>query len=570
MAGFIRRFTAFPGLPTITEIESVDIIDTIPQGIFVGRATGTVGLVGEWADGPVNTPTIVEGDQTIRDFGGFNLSVVDPLSYTSPNYLDPYSNGNAFCWMKNKVFRRMVIVRVDMSLAEGVTIQLTGTPTPLPQDITIPAGTRVRDASAPDVEFALAAPVTFAEGTDLAVVAFTAFDDELENYATRTVSGIPVYSTKDTSEGAVADVDSVDIEDLFRAGIGAGTAFPTLALAASTGALDGSPANGAALTVLPSATIDARYTAAINTMAPGQFETDNVEIIASARTSDSIRADLLNSANDSASIGAGRVSLWRPPIGTLPATATGAAAPGVGAVRADRQIYCYPHFLQRIADIATLDPQAVISDPDVLIGADSAMASILSVLPPENNPGQSTQEFRSGGLLSFITDLERDLTGVDLPTKFTLQNYILFKAAGIAALRRDGRISEWVFQSGVTSVDPTAFPTLAPIKRRRMADFIQDSLAAIALFYDKKPNTVVRFNSLVGELTDFLDTLLSEQNPEQQRIADFQMDTRSGNSQALQGTGIRVLIIDVTLLDTMDHIVLQTQIGETITIEAIG
>ena len=198
------------------------------------------------------------------------------------------------------------------------------------------------------------------------------------------------------------------------------------------------------------------------------------------------------------------------------------------------------------------------------------MATILSKLPPENNPGQSTQEFRSGGLLSFVRKLEDGLTGTGQPTAFTLTNYINFKAAGIAALRRDPRLGEFVFQSGVTSVDPTLFPSLVPIKRRRMADFVQDSLATIALRFNKQPQTAERIDSLIGELTDFLDTLLSETNRAQQRIADFSIDATSGNTQQLQGSGIFVIIADVQLLDTLDHIVIQTTIGEGVTIEAIG
>lgn len=292
-------------------------------------------------------------------------------------------------------------------------------------------------------------------------------------------------------------------------------------------------------------------------------------ILASARQSAAIRTKLLENARDSSSAGRGRVALARAPIGTLPASAQGAPDPGVGANRSDRIFYCYPHFEQRISELSELDPSAAISPSDILIGADSAMATILSNLPPENNPGQSTQEIVSGGLLSFIRRLEPGLTGVGVPTKFTTTDYINFKAAGIAALRRSPEIAEWVFQSGVTSVNPSLFPQLAPIKRRRMADFIQDSMAAIALRFNKKPGTTERFDSLIGEETDFLELLLSPNNPAQQRIADYSIDGRSGNTPTLQGAGVRVIIFKVRLLDTLDHIVLQGTIGESVVIEAI-
>lgn len=576
MAGFIRRFTQFPPLDVITEIEGISIVDLIPPGIFVGRVSGTVLLVGEWPDGPPDTPITVEGDQTIRDvLGGFSLAVTNPLDFTAApagEFTNPFSNGNAFCWLKNKRFRRLVLVRVNMDLAEGVNISVTGTVpgggTVLLSDLVLPAGTRVFDASAPDVEFALARSITIAEGTDLAVSAFTVFDDRA-SYDTRTIEGVPVFSTRDTPEAVISDVDSTNAEDLFRAGIGAGTALPLVAVAASTGALDGAGANAAVLTPLTSGEIDTAYETAIDTTLPGEPATDNVEIIASARESSAIRTKLLENARDASSEGTGRIALVRPPIGTARAAAVAAADPGAGANRSDRVVYCYPHFEQRIPELATLDPQNLIAPSEnILLGGDSAAATVLSQIPPEYNPGQSTQEFQSGGILSFIRALEPGLTTAGQPTKFIRDDYIAFKAAGIFALRRDAQISEWIFQSGVTSIDPVTFPSLVPIKRRRMADFLQDSMAAIAKRFNKQLATSERIDSLIGELTDFLDLMLSETNPAQQRIAAFSIDATSGNTTQLQGSGVFVVIVSVQLLDSLDFIVLQTTIGETVEVAA--
>lgn len=571
MAGFIRRFQQFPTLAEITEIESVDIVDLIPPGIFVGTTTGTVALVGEWPGGPVNTPTLVQGDQTIQEtFGGFSLSMTNPLSFSAGSFTNPYSNGCAFTWLRSKRFRRLVLCRPDLTLTEGVAIQLTGTPTPLTAPITIPAGTRVRDASATDVEFALAYDVTFAVGTDLTAVAFTVFStDNTAGYTTRTVSDVPVFSTRNTSEAAVGDVDSVDATDLSRAGIGAGTGLPSIVVAASTGALDGSTANTAALTVLTSGQIDTAYSNAINALLPGSDATDTIEIVASARESAAIRTALQTHVADASAVGRGRSALVRPPIGTNIATATGSVAPGVGATRSDRVFYCYPHFSQNIEELTTLDPTESISPSSILVGQDSAAATILSQLPPENNPGQSTQGIISGGLLNFISALEPGLVTAGQPTRFTLANYITFKAAGIMALRRDSDLSEWIFQSGVTSVSPTLFPSLVTVKRRRMADFIQDSLAVIAKRYNKLPRTEDREDSLLGEIDTFLAGLRSLNNPAAQRIEDYSIDPTTGNTSELAAAGIYVVIISVRLLSTLDNIVLQTNIGEGVEIQEV-
>jgi hypothetical protein len=568
MAGLIRRFTTYPTLDVILSVPGVVIIDLIPPGVFAGRTTGKVLLIGEWPKGPLVTPTDVEGDQTIQSvFGGFSLSMRDPLSPAT----NPYSNGCAFAWLKDKAFRSLALIRVDMTLAEGVKITLGGTPTPLTADVTVPAGTRVRDASAPTVEFALAQDVVFAAGTDLAVVAFTAFDTAnlAATYSTRTVSGIPVYSVRGVSETLVGDVDSVDTTDLFRAGIGPGTALPSLTVAASTGAVDGAAANAAALTVLTSGAIDTRYTNALDASLPGGLVTSNVYVIASARQSNAIRTALLANAAAASAVGNGRRAVTRPPIGTLPASAISSVAPGVGVTRGDRNFYCYPHARQLLPEIAALDPSEVISSPRILVGADAWMASLLSILPPENNPGQSTQDVVSGGLLLPILELESGLTTAGQPTAFTATNYEQFQASGVCALYRSPQLSEWVFMSGVTSVDPSLYPSLTRISRRDMADFIQDSLAAVNLPYSKKPTTNDRYDSLVAEMDDFLAGLLSEDNPAAQRISAYSLDSKSGNTLSLQGSGIRVVLISVQTLDELDDIVLQTNIGPTVVISEV-
>jgi hypothetical protein len=380
---------------------------------------------------------------------------------------------------------------------------------------------------------------------------------------------VPVYSTQGNPESLVGDVDSVDTTDLFRAGIGAGATFPSLALAASTGALDGAAANAGILAPLTSGQIDTAYENAIESTLPGVEAVDDVTIIASARESSAIRTKLLDNARDSSASGRGRVALNRPPIGTDATAAVAGTDPGVGGNRSDRVFYCYPHFEQRIPELAELDPAESISSANILIGADAAMSTILSNLAPEENPGQSTQEFIEGGYLNFIRKLEDGLTGAGLPTKFVESNYVTFKAQGIAALRRDADIAEWIFQSGVTSIDPTFFPGRVTIKRRRMADFIQDSLAIISKRFSKKLRTTTRFDSLVGEQTDFLEILLSSNNEALQRIAEFSVDSRSGNSQELQAAGVTVIIIQVQLLDSLDSIVVQTEIGEGVVVVSV-
>lgn len=555
MAGFIRRFTFFPALDVITEIEGVVIVDLTPPGVFVGRRTGTVCLVGEWPKGPYNTPTLVESSATIRDvFGGFSLSMRNPLAATT----NPYSNGCAFTWLKGKKFRRLVLVRVNMQLANTVTITLGGTPTPTDRQITLPAGTRIRNPGTPTEEFALAQDVVWAEGVVIGTGP-QAFTEGVPQTLAQ-ITGVPVYSVQGNSAAGIGSVTQVDATDLQRAGIGTGTPLPNQTIAVT---------NPAALNVLSSANIDTAYQNALNSTLPGNAEAaDNVEIIASARQSQNIRTFLLQNAVDASAVGTGRTALTRPPIGTNLTTASGAADPGVGANRGDRLRFCYPHVEQFIPEIAELDPGETISSANILIGFDAAVASLASNLAPERNLGQSTQEVVSGGLLSWIRDLEPGLTAVGQPTNFTQANYVTMKESGIMGARRDPRISEWIVQSDVTSVDPDVNGSLASGKRRRFADFVQDSLATIALKYNKLPRTSDREDSIIGEITDFLELLKSENNPAAQRIEDFAVDSITGNTAELSAAGIFVIIVEVRMLSTMDAIVFQTTIGESVEVSS--
>jgi hypothetical protein len=688
----IRRFSYMPTVDVLDEIEGVDIVDLAPPNVTVGRSTGCVLLVGEWPKGPFNEPVVSDGAGTIRDtFGGFSLSCVDPLSWDGDRWVNPFSNGNAAAWLNRKRFRKLVLCRVDNTLAEGVAVQLTatnlvaatgaitapagsaltngqtlvlsdgvdghtattfefrssGSPSAgnvavaftggdantvvattlrsaingvasgleitaggsganvtltndnggahgnvaitqsgtivvsgmsggvgerwLTREARLPAGTRVRDASATGREFALAQDVAIAIGTDLLADDFTAFDptDLSATYATRTVSGVPVTSTKGNAESGVGDVDAVDATDLFRADFGAGTSRPALAWTASTDALDGSDANADALVALTSDELDARYQTALDACQPGATNVDDVSIVAAARTSTAIQAALKTHAVTASSVGPGRIALRRAPIGTLPAVITGDVVPGVGANRSDYSILCYPHRQERLSELATLDPLAEISSTLVLVGADADMATLLSQLPPRENPAQSTSEYVSGGILSHIVALEPGLTsGAGKPTVFTIEHYKAFKRAGVAALRRDAQAAEWLFQSGVTSVDPSRNRNLATIKRRRMASMIQDDLAAIASKFNGKARTTIREDVLIGEMHDYLEGLLSSENPDLQQIAAFSVEYREKNTPQLQGRGIKIVSVRVQLLDDFGKIVVETEIGETVTVTA--
>lgn len=311
---------------------------------------------------------------------------------------------------------------------------------------------------------------------------------------------------------------------------------------------------------LTEAAIDAAYVAAFDSTVDTNTIAREINIMYSARQSNQVRKSMRTNVLTASAEGCfGRIGVVRPPLNTTKAVAKSTSAePGVGAYRDQRVVYCYPGantFVPLIAKRGLAGGTGFTADGNVNVGADGFLASCCSQLPPEENPGQETT------FTSAINSIE---TGANVQG-FRITDYTSFKAAGICALRIDNGVA--IFQSGVTSVDPGIYPQLANIARRRMADFIQDTLARRGKGYGKKLSTFARRKALAGEIRMFLRGLLSPQKPENQRIAGFTVDIKSGNTKESLGKGLYRIIIKVRTLASLDSIVLETTIGEQVEVE---
>jgi hypothetical protein len=317
---------------------------------------------------------------------------------------------------------------------------------------------------------------------------------------------------------------------------------------------------------LTESAIDAAYVNAMALMTNPQDVSHDINIIWSARQSDAIRQALkvqVQQVGDGGGLGVlGRVAVIRPPIGTLASQAESSVAqPGVGAYSYERIIYTYPGVTTSIPAIATIGlagGTGFTATGVVTVGADGFLCSVMSNLPPEDNPGQLTAF--TGAAIA----LEPNVNG---GVALALQDYINFKANGICAAKFS--YGTLIFQSGVTSVNPANYPQLAPIHRRRMADFIQDSLATALDPYSKQLMTLALQQALTVMVRGFLLGLLSPTNLNQQRIAGFFLDTKTPNLAPPGGVsptslGIFRMLILVTTSPTMDDIALDTQIGDDV------
>lgn len=305
---------------------------------------------------------------------------------------------------------------------------------------------------------------------------------------------------------------------------------------------------------LNEAQIDAAYERAIASTIDLSSIASQINIIISARQSNAIRTALRVNAVEASAQGCyGRITVIRPPLGTTRSAAKSrAAAPGVGAYRHSRAIYAFPGCRASVAAIKSKGMQGngFTLNGVVDVGSDTWLASLMSQLPPEENPGQETDFMLNVLGLESAPDVQG--MGID--------DYKAFKSAGICAPRMaDGKA---IFQSGVTSVDPLAQPSLKNIARQRMADFIGDSLANRGQSYVKKLSTIERRAAMLGEFDAFLKDL-----KDGNRIADYSIDGKSGNTRTGLAKGIYRLIVKVQTHPSMDAVVIDVTVGESVDVQ---
>lgn len=304
----------------------------------------------------------------------------------------------------------------------------------------------------------------------------------------------------------------------------------------------------------------ARYLAAIDALLNDDYPTNEISIVASARKDATIQSYLRAHCLTASSRGMSRDYCISPKLETVSkSTVLGSAAPGVGgtggAIRSERGFYSWPGvrtFIPELVGISVACPDGTTTDDGVIdVTADTWLACLLSNLQPELNPGQAADPVPR--IMSPIMGYQRGCPTLDMG------DYILFKQYGICAPRMD-RVVGPIFQSGVTT-SLTAGET--NINRRRMADFIQDSLAAR---YNQMAKMLGRDSvkdAILAETDAFLGDLLSDNNPEAQRIASYSIDDRSANTPSLSAQGIWIVKSTVRMLPTLDTLVVMSEVSPT-------
>jgi hypothetical protein len=496
--------------------------ETFPT-LFAGGETLTLGVDNE----PNVIITFTAGDQTqvqvisrINAAMGFTCAVALDATHT---LFQGRANGGQV-----RVVAATASVLTALGLTAGTTVVATGVNTG-----TIPAGVVVQNTAGTRVFVAM---------QDVSVTALAV--------AGVTQSGVGPYTVK--VRHALDDGTSLS------AGAGSVTVLATVPDLGSFQVINPQVISAA----LTEAAIDAAYQSAMDTTLDLNSVAREANIIFAARQSNTVRRGLRANATQASAIGMfGRMACIRTPLGTTRALAESPVVePGVGAYRDQRTIYCYPQastFVPIIARRGVAGGAGFTATGVVDVGADGFMASILSQLPPEENPGQ----------LTAFTDGVVGLESSPNAQGFTIEDYTNFRAKGIAALRIDDGTA--IFQSGVTSVDPSVSPNLRNIARRRMADFIQDTLARRLKSFGKKLSTTARRKAITSEIRSFMNTLVSANNPAFQRVDSFSIDDVTGNTPTTLAQGLFRIILKVRTLASLDAIVLETTIGESVTIDVL-
>ena len=304
--------------------------------------------------------------------------------------------------------------------------------------------------------------------------------------------------------------------------------------------------------------LDVSYATAIDATLNEIFpEIRDINIIWAARSSPAINQKLKENAIAGSETHHGRLAVVSSLLTTTTNSTVFAELTTLG--NDERAIFCWPGlrtYIPEAANIALTGADGKTTEDGILDTASAGwMSSVLSLLAPERNPGQASAPIPS--VLGRTLGIQRGFT-----TALGVKEYIALRRNGFAAPRQD-RVSGVIFQSGITT---SLIAGQKNINRRRMADFIEDSLADRYTVFTKELLTNQLKDTITSETEAFLEGLLSPNNPVAQRIDSYEVDPRSGNTPELEAKGIFVVIVRVRTLPTADFIVLQAEIGEGVVI----
>ncbi len=549
---FILRRRTVPSLAEMVAVPQTVIVDATGPAIPIGEGSGAACIVAEFVKGSF-LPTEPGSDGNLKAlFGDTVFPYFSQGSSGIQNGTQVQWEGNGLIHLTKRKFKRLVVTRVDteaVTADAGTTkgaLTVTVTVAAVDQDgssntnkdIVIPAGTRFGSAStfaASTRVMATSGDYTIAKGTALTA-----------NAVAVSIPCFPVVVVEPVVATAIAAIAFV-----------LDAVLPNVAVTTTITAVNNAttlwpPGTGTTLALR----LQYQYLRAIEKTVPSNDVTADITAIWAARRTATIRQALETNVVTSSESGRGRVACVSadPAAGTDATAAQNAKTAAIGLVAsdgyaqpADRMVVTFPQVGVKVSDLG---------DIVVYINGDGTMASTINNFPEEFNPG-AVNEFIQG-----IDSVEPAFQNNPL----SKTDYANLLAAGVSPIQKDRTVGWW-FVDGRTAAPRATQPTRFTIKRRRMADLVQDSIGTITAPYSKGPASTERRNAYVGEIDAYLMGLKSPNQPDQQRIYDYFLDEKSGNSNDLEALGIFVLLVYVRILNSMDTILVKTQIGESVVVD---
>lgn len=207
-----------------------------------------------------------------------------------------------------------------------------------------------------------------------------------------------------------------------------------------------------------------------------------------------------------------------------------------------RIIYAFPYVFTTIAGISTE------------VNPCSFYASLLSQIAPNIDPAFAANTQYLSGIDSISLSLQRS-------------DYITLSAAGISAFEVDSDIGIKIKSGVVTQISDSS---KIMIFRRRMADYIIQSLAKFLKNFQNGVNSSLNRGNVGGAITSFNRLLEAEalvpKDSEVQSGKASLIDTSSLNTDDSIAAGYFKVLYKRRIYSSMRFIVLQTEIGESVVV----
>lgn len=295
-------------------------------------------------------------------------------------------------------------------------------------------------------------------------------------------------------------------------------------------------------------TFDTQYAAAIAATLGDTGLEGAIDVIVCRAHTAAIRTALITNVQAAALGRRARVAVYGPPVGTANATAIGSSGVGVGATssRDKRLAYAYP-------GMQAVIPARGSSDP-VDFASDIFVAHMIGISHPVENPGQWRDR------APYIVGLE---SGLDVAA--SKAQYATWVGLGIASPQLVDGYAEIL-------ADKTTYLT-APhdaISYVRAVDWLATSLHDAGAPWAKKLSTEKNRQRLNAEVVSMLETLKSSNNPEFQLIADYAVDSTSGNNATTRAAGLHIIKVYVQTLGSMNTIVFTLEAGASVNVTVSG